>query len=310
MPAPIVPMMSSAPPGQTTLSTAPMLATPSPVPSVAQVVNSFAASSLPPPSQPRILLPSTRVPWKNFLSFERDVRNMIYRYSMVTDSVIQLDWENGPPYLSPEPIFASLGLPLIARECLEIFFAENAFECPFHTTLYKFLKQLPNFVLPHLQAVRLSHPISHAGFVRTLLEKLNERRADGLRSGAVKVAMIVEGEDEPALVGLEDLKNFVGIEGQWNGLKVARRRGALSRRPVDAMDLDEKEPTISPAKRIRKKSKKLRAAEDEDWTRDRRVKPSVVSALSASDEEDEEPVRPMKRKRKKTWKVIEDEEDE
>lgn len=229
---------------------------------------------------------------------------------MTIGSVIQLDWENGPPYLSPEPIFASLGHPLLARECLEIFFAENTFECPFHTTLYKFLKQLPTFVLPRLRTVRLSHPISHAGFVRTLLEKLNERTVDGLKAGVVRVAMTVQGEEELAFVGLEDLQDFIGIDGDWSGLKVARRKGALARQPVDAMDLDQEESRNSPVKRIRKKSKKLQAAEDDDWTGDRKAKPSAVSAVSTSDEEDEEPVRPMKRKRKKTWKVIEDEEDE
>ncbi|KXT09508.1 hypothetical protein AC579_7189 [Pseudocercospora musae] len=299
MPAPIVPVMSSAPPMQPAISNAPMLATQHLVPPMAQIVNSFAASSIA-PSQPSGLLPSTRTPWKCFLSFDRDIRNNIYRHSMTTDSVIQLEWENGPPYLSHEPVFASLGLPLIARECLEIFFVENTFECPFHTTLYKFLKHLPAFVLARLRAVRLSHPISHAGFVRTLLVRLNERTVDGLRAGVVKVAMTVEGEEEPAFVGLEGLEDFAGIEGEWSGLKVARRKGALSRQPVDAMVVGVKEPTLSPAKSKRKKSKKLKGAGDEQWTGDRRVKPSALLPVYVSDEDDDEPLLPMKRKRKKT----------
>ncbi|KXS97433.1 hypothetical protein AC578_8820 [Pseudocercospora eumusae] len=307
MSAPIVPIMSSVPSMQPAITTAPMPATQRLVPPVAQVVNPFAASSTA-PSQPSILLPSTRIPWKTFLSFDREIRNNIYRHSMPTHSVIQLDWENGPPYLSPEPVFASLGLPLLARECLEVFFAENEFECPFHTTLYKFLTQLPGFVLPHLRTVRLSHPLTHAGYVRTLLVKLNERRVDGLRAGVVKVAMTVEGEEEPEFVGLEDLKDFFGIEGGLSGLKVARRKVSLGRERVDVMDLDEKGPKVSPAKRQQKKSKKLKAVEDEQWTGDRRAKPKVISTVSASGEEDEQPVRPMKRKRKKTSKAFEDED--
>ncbi|EME78516.1 uncharacterized protein MYCFIDRAFT_80927 [Pseudocercospora fijiensis CIRAD86] len=298
MPAPIVAMMSSAPPGQMTLSTAPIIATPPPrpAPSVAQVVKSFAASGLAPPSQPSILLPSTRIPWKNFWSFEREARDSIYRHSMATDSVIQLNWEDGPPHISSAPVFASLGSPLIARECLEIFFAENTFQCPFHTALYKFLKQLPDFVLPHVQAVRLSHPISHAGYVRTLLEKLNERTVDGLRAGVVKVAMTVEGEGDLMFVGLEDLKDFIGIEGGSSGLKVARRKGVISRQTTNAMDQDAKGPTISLVKRQRKKSKKVQDAEDDEWTSGRNVKPMV----SISDEDDDEPLLTAMRKRKKT----------